>query len=202
MATMSKEDRIKRYKARVPKFRVSFPHLWTPTSMRPEQPKKYSITMLWEKKTDLKDLRRAIHNAAVDRWGPNKDKWPKKLKMPIHDGDDKADLEGYAGCYHAAARSAKRPGVLDAQKNPVTEDDGTIYAATATVIAFTFPKEGEKGIEPGVGLALQNVMKLADGEEFSGRRSAEDDFKDMEVEDDSENPDNFEAQDDDEDLGF
>jgi len=192
---MAEKMDIERKKCMTPKFRVSFPAVFQPKSFQ-DQPEKYSIVMLFDKKTDLKELKRAAANAAIEKWGP-KEKWPKSLRMPFRDGDEKTDLQGYEGTIFVSASSKQRPGVIDAKKQPITEEDQSFYAgcyARATLIAFAYDKAGNKG----VSFSLQNIQKLADGESFSGRKAAEDEFE--EVEDNSENPDSYEG--DEASMGF
>ncbi len=174
-------------------FRVSFPAVFEPKAFQDQEP-KYSVVMLFDKKkSDMSNLKNALVKACIDRWGP-KEKWPKSVmqKWPLKDGDEKEDLQGYAGHFHATASAKQRPGVIDRDKSPITKEDESFYAgcyARAEVRAFTYPKEGVKGIAPGVSIALQNIQKLRDGEAFSGRRKAEDVFD--AVEDSSESPDAY-----------
>lgn len=194
--TTTKEITIEDKKCLTPKFRVSFPNVFEPKSFQ-NGPLKYSITMLFDKDTDLKELKRAAHNAKIEAWGSNKDKWPKGLRSPFRDGDEKENLDGYSGCIFVSASSKQRPGVVDKNKEPITAEDESFYAgcyARATLIAFAYDTAGNKG----VSFALQNLQKIADGEQFSGKRSAADDF-DV-VEDESDKSENYEEDSDDEDF--
>lgn len=169
-----------------PRFRVSFPNVFEPKSFQ-DQPAKYSLVMLFDKKTDLKELKRAANNAAKEKWG---DKIPKNIRMPFRDGDEKSDLQGYENTIFVTASSKQRPGIIDQQKNQITKEDEAFYAgcyARATLIAFAYDTAGNKG----VSFSLQNIQKLADGDSFSGRRAAEDEFD--AVEDDSDNEDNYDS---------
>ena len=176
---MAKMD-IEQKKCVTPEFRVSFPAVFTAKAFR-DQPAKFSITMLFDKKTDLKELKRAATNALTEKWGP-KEKWPKGLQMPFRDGDEKEDLQGYAGTITVSASSKTRPGVVDQKRAQIQETDQTFYAgcyARATLIAFAYDN-----LKKGVSFSLQNIQKLRDGEQFGGRRDASDDFD--EVEDNSD----------------
>ncbi len=183
-------------KCTTPKFRVSFPNVFEPKSFE-NGPLKYSITMLFDKDTDLTALKKAAHNAKLEAWGP-KEKWPKNLRSPFRDGNEKENLQGYQDCIFVSASSKQRPGVIDKNKEPITAEDETFYAgcyARATLIAFAYDTAGNKG----VSFALQNIQKLADGEQFSGKKSAADDFDVVEdasddkesYEDDSEDDEDF-----------
>ncbi len=168
--------------------RVSYPNVFTAKSFQPGQEEKFSIVMLFDKTTDLKtphkrpngdivlNLRQAAHHAAIEKWGP-KEKWPKNLRMPFRDGDeDKPGVQGYENVIFVSASNKNRPGVVDAQRRPIVESDGSFYAgcyARVTLQAFAYDTMGNKG----VSFSLLNIMKTGDGEPFSGRRSAEADFE-------------------------
>lgn len=186
---------LEKKKVLTPEFRVSFPHVFEKHSGFEGQEEKYSIVMLFPKSTDLKELKRAAFNAAVEKWGP-KDKWPKNLRMPFRDGDEKQDLAGYEGTIFASASSKQKPQVVsnkkvDGQFPRIEKSDETFYAgcyARATLIAFSYDKAGNKG----VSFSLQNVQKIKDGEAFSGKKNADDEFED--IEDGSENAENYSDQ--------
>lgn len=183
---------IEKKKCKSPKFRVSFPHVFEPHAFEDQQA-KYSIVMLFPRNENLKELQRAVHNAAVEKWGADKAKWPKGLRMPFRDGNEKSDMAGYANTIFVSATSKQRPQVIgnkrvDGQFPTLTKEDNEFYAgcyARATLIAFAYEKMGNKG----VSFSLQNIQKWADGEQFSGRKNAEDEFDD--IEDGSEDATNY-----------
>lgn len=179
---MSEKMDIALKKCTTPKFRVSFPNVFKAKSFK-DQEAKFSITMLFDKKTDISELRRAARNAIVEKFGEDKTKWPKKLRMPFRDGDEeKEGVTGYENVIFVGASSKTRPGVIDREKAPITEEDDAFYAgcyARATLIAFYYDNTGNKG----VSFALQNLQKLGDGEKFSGKRDAAEEFDDLESED-------------------
>lgn len=183
---MSDKLKLEDKKCITPKFRVSFPSVFTPKSFEGNEA-KYSVVMLFEKGVDLKDLKRAVHNVAVAKWGP-KEKWPKNLRMPFRDGDERSDLEGYANHIFVTASSKNKPGLINQRKNPIlTEEE--FYAgcyARASIVAFAYDMKGNKGVSFG----LQNIQKLSDGESFTGRRAAQDEFD--AVEDDSDDVESYE----------
>ena len=186
---MSEPQKKNPAKCTSPEFRVSYPHVFKAHSGFEGQEPKFSITMLFPKDTDLKELKRAALNAAVEKFGP-KEKWPKVFRLPFRDGDEKSDLQGYEGHTFVAASSKQRPGVINGQKIPIIKEDETFYAgcyARATLIAFAYDTAGNKG----VSFALQNIQKLGDGEPFSGRKKAEEEFDS--VDDGSDNPESYES---------
>ncbi len=163
-------------KITTPEFRVSYPAVFEPSGL-PGQEKKYSVAMLFDKKTDISALKAAIKQCVTAKY-PDPSKRPSNFKICLRDGDkDKADKPEYAGCMFATARSTQRPGLVDASVQPILNKE-EFYAgcyARATVSVFCYDNVGV-----GVGLGLQNIQKLRDGEPLSSRSRAEDDFGSVE----------------------
>ena len=168
-------------KIRSPKFRVSFPAVFMPTSFEGSA-EKYSVTMLFDKSTDLAQMKQ-LAQAAMDKKWPNKADQPVNMRHPpFRDGDkEKPETQGYANCIFVKASSKQKPGVVDGGKNPLF-DETEFYAgcyARATLTAYAYHhKVGGKGVAFG----LQNLQKLGDGDRFDGRSKAEDDFDAVETE--------------------
>lgn len=181
---------------KTPKFRVSYPQLAEAKSFN-GQPAKYSMVLLFDKKTDLKPMRAAAHAAIVEEYGENKAKWPKKFRSdPFRDGSEKEDTPGYKGMIFLSVTSKQKPECIGPVVSEGLIDPTEIYAgsyAKATLRAFCYDNSGNKG----VSFALQNVQKVADGEPFSGRKHAVDEFEDEA--DGSEDSDSYEDSDSDSD---
>lgn len=187
---------LKATEAITPKFRVSFPTVFEAKSFQDQDP-KYSVQMLFDKKTDLKPIKAAMAAAVKDKYG---DKVPKGLVSPIKDGDEK-DLEGYEGTFVVSASSKFKPDVLDQKGNPI-EAQQDFYAgcyARAFVEAYIYevkdPKNPKTILKKGIGLYLGHLQKLADGESFSKRVKSDDVFDS--VDDESSDSANYESEDDD-----
>ena len=158
-----------------PEFRVSFPALFTPVAFNETQKPKYKVNMLFPKGTDLAPMI-ALAKAAADAKWPDPATRPKNLKNPFRDGDiEKPDTEGYAGHTFVAATSGMKPGVVDESLQPII-DENDMYAgcyAIASVTVYAYDKAGNRGVAFG----LQNIKKMRDGDEFSGRAKPEDEFE-------------------------
>lgn len=159
-------------KVRTPVFRVSFPAVFEPKAFNDGEP-KYSVVMLFDSKADLTEMNRILKEAAVEKFGA---KLPTGLRSAFRDGKEKEALQGYeAGMKFATASSKQRPGLVNAAVETIVDRDD-FYAgcyARATVTAFAYDRNGNKGVSFG----LHNIQKIKDGERFDGRTAAEDDFE-------------------------
>lgn len=162
--------------------RLSFVHVWEPTSMQDGGPKKYSAAILIPKsdKAMVEQFKRAIEAAktqGVAKWGG---KIPPVLKMPLRDGDaERPDDENYKGHYFVNASSAQQPGVLDTDKNEMI-DKTKLYSgvyAKVDVNFYAFNTNGNRGVACG----LNNILKVKDGPALAGKESARVAFADVEV---------------------
>lgn len=127
-----------------------------------------------------KAIAEAKKQAIVSKWGG---KEPKKLDMPLRDGDEKDD-ENYEGHLFVNAKSNTRPGIVDRKKVPIVDEE-EVYSGVWAVVSVTFfgyDKNGNKGVACG----LNNIMKFKDDEHFGGRVSAESDFGDVDLGDDDD----------------
>ena len=166
-----------------PKTRFSYANVFEPKSINGGDA-KYSVSLLIDKK-DKKTLDKieAAVQAAIEegkgKWGG---KIPKKLKLPLRDGDEERDDDAYAGKMFLNANSSAKPGVVDEDLNPIMDAD-EFYSGCfgrASVNFYAFNSNGSVGIACG----LNNLQKLADGDRLSGGASAEEDFGAIEDEDD------------------
>lgn len=183
---------IEKKKCLTPEFRVSFPQVFKAKSFN-EGEAKYSVTMLFDKKTDLTALKRIVAAAAKERFGA-KEKWPKNLRLPFADGNEK-QYDGYKDTIVVRASSKLRPQIVDKNLDEIISEDD-FYAgcyARAELVAFGYDTAGNKG----VSFVLNHLQKLRDGQKFSGRKDAVEVFD--KVEDASDDPESYSDSDDDDD---
>ncbi|QAA31224.1 DUF2815 family protein [Clostridium manihotivorum] len=163
------------------KVRLSYAHLFEPHAIEGNEP-KYSVSVIISK-TDT-DTLKAIKEAVNEAKEQGKGKWggkvPPNLKTPLRDGDaERPDDEAYANCYFLNASSKNKPGIVDANVQPIL-DATEVYSgcyARLTLNFYPFSASGNKGIAAGLG----NVQKLEDGEPLGGFTRAEDDFEALEA---------------------
>ena len=160
------------------KVRFSYVHVFEPHAVEEGQEPKYSVSILIPKsdKQTLSKIEKAIEAAkqqGLSLWGG---KIPPNLKLPLRDGDeDRPDDPAYRGHYFINATSKMKPGVVDANLNPII-DSTEFYSGCygrASINFYPFNKAGNKGIAAG----LNNLQKLADGDFLGGRSRPEDDFE-------------------------
>lgn len=171
--------------------RLSYTHVfekWAPDGASQEDG-KYMTNILIDKndKETVKAIKEAIEqakkSAIVSKW---KGIEPKKIDSPLRNGDEKENDNDnvYADHYYVNAKSAKRPGVVDRDKSPITDED-EFYSGVWAIVSVTFygyDFSGKKGIACG----LNNLMKYKDDERFGGGSSAESDFADIVDDDDDD----------------
>ena len=153
---------------------------------------KYSVSLIIPKSDTLTIAKiRAAIQAAYDE-GQSKLKGASKfipaledLKTPLRDGDkDRKGDDAYKDSYFVNANSTTKPGVVDADRNPIL-DSSELYSGIigrASINFYAFNSNGNKGIACG----LNNIQKLADGTPLGGHSRAEDDFADVDDDDDED----------------
>jgi len=163
--------------------RLSYVHLDKPYAQQPGQEPKYSATVLVPKdpannKALIDAAIAAATQKAIEKYGKA---FPATPKVSVHDGDGTRPSDGQPfgdeckGCWVFTASSKQPVTVVDLNLQPIL-DATQIYSgmyANVGVTFFGYSAPQNKGI----GVALDNVQKVADGEPLGGQRaSAEDDF--------------------------
>lgn len=169
--------------------RISYAHVFKPTSVHPDKPEtlKYSVVLLIPKdnKALVAQLKKAIE-AAKELGAETKWKNTKKvanLKLPLRDGDleDKPEYEGH---WFISAKSDTKPGIVDKDMNPLTTEDEFYSGCFARFSIKFYPFNTAGNI--GVGTQLYHLQKVKDGERLGGRASADEDFSEEWADDDDE----------------
>ncbi len=164
------------------KVRFSYVNIFKSRAFQADQDAKFSICLLIPKedKATLKKIRAAIDEAIQEgigtKWNGKK---PANIKLPLRDGDEERADEApeYAGMMFLNANSTQKPGIVDKDLNEILDPD-EVYSGCwgrASINFYPFSVNGNKGI----GVGLNNVQKLKDGERLgAARASAESDFGD------------------------
>lgn len=157
--------------------RFSYAHLFEAKAVEEGGPKKYSVSIIIPKSDTktLTEVRAAIK--AAQEIGKNKlfgGKIPATLKMPLRDGDvERPEDDAYANAFFINANCSTKPGIVDANRNPIL-DASELYSGCFGRVSVNFYPFNKKSM--GIACGLNNVQKLKEGEPLGGRTSAEDDF--------------------------
>jgi hypothetical protein len=169
--------------------RLSYVHLDKPYSQQAGQEPKYSATILVPKQpaTNKMKIDAAIAEAthkAIEKYGKA---FPATPKVSVHDGDGPRPSDGQPfgeecrGCWVFTASSKQPVTVVDTNLQPIL-DSTAIYSGMYANVGVTFFGYNAPQ-NKGIGVALDNVQKIADGEPLGGQRaSAEDDFGSLSAE--------------------
>lgn len=172
------------------KCRFSFCYLFEPQEALGGGDPKYSLTLLIPKSdtATLGKIKAAIAEARENYCARNgANALPAKPVHTLKDGDgsrDNGDDFGpeCRGHYVIKVRSSKKPVVVDAFRNEIT-DPNEVYGGCygrASINFFGYNTAGQKGISA----TLLSVQKLHDGEPFGTVGSADDfddDYRDPEA---------------------
>lgn len=163
-----------------PVFRGSFAHLAKPNRIDEDSDPRYSILVVLDPEDDeqadyIEAIEDWVEELALDKWG----EVPRRLKSPIKEGEELG--EEFEGMVCFQAHSDRKPGIVDAELEPIDEMDqdeelysGAWYRISIRPYAWEH-KTGGKGVSFG----LDNVMKVEDDEPLGGGKpKAEDDFAD------------------------
>ncbi len=190
-----------------PVARLSYPHLFQPHSPNPKDKKKYSATILLDKKGSLigqfpegnpRSIQEALNNCKIVTFGPDKTKWPKGLLSPIQDGDKPANdgevRPGYAGHWAIKLTSnedQKPELVFQDAKTPILEAKDLYPGCYVKVFGFSYywTYMGKQGI----GFILDAVQFVRDGKSFGGKKPASEIFSPLAIEEPAEAGDDFEG---------
>ena len=158
------------------KVRFSYANVFTPKAAQEGGPLKYSVSLIIPKTetATIDKINKAFEEvkaASAAIWGGS---IPKLLKGGLRDGDAEKEDAAYQGCYFINANSTNKPGVVDADMNPII-DPSEFYSGCygrASITFYPYNSNGSKGIAVG----LNNLMKMEDGEPLGGGSSAANDF--------------------------
>jgi len=158
--------------------RLSYPQLFTARAMEEGKTPVYSASLIMDKKQHaalIAQIEKLTERTALEEF---KRKVPLK-RVPLHDGNDKADKDGYGDeVMYLNATNTKRPVVVDGDLTPLTAQDSKPYGgcyvnATVRIFAYDHPKGGK-----GVSAQLRGIQFVKDGPSFGAAPvNAEEEFE-------------------------
>ena len=165
------------------KARFCYLNAWTPKK-NDSGKEVYSVTLVIPKsdKATIDKIEAAIvaaYDEGIETLQGNAKKAPSigEIKTPLRDGDEEREGdEIFAGSYFINATSIYAPGIFDANRQVISEQD-QFYSGCygrASISFYAYNKKGGKGIACG----LRGLQKLEDGERLGGFASVAEDFAD------------------------
>lgn len=161
--------------------RLAFPNLFTPQQANGQGKAAFSASFLMPPDhPDVAKVKAAIKAVAQAKWGDKANDILTGLvaadKVCLHNGETKAQYDGYRGNLFVSSRGYQRPLVIDVDKSALAEADGKPYSGcyvNAQVAIWAQSNNHGKRINA----QLRGVQFFADGEAFGGGAVAsEDDF--------------------------
>lgn len=171
--------------------RLAFVNLFSPRPNDDGTPGRYDVCILIDKddKSTIDCINKAVEAAKArgvkEKWAG---KLPKNLLLPLKDGDDREDDQygGFENCMFLNARSKSRPGIVDKTGAKILDEEELYSGCYALCGLSFFPYDNNS---KGVGVSIDNVMKIKDGEALAGKPSAESDFAGVAIDDDEDDDD-------------
>lgn len=97
------------------------------------------------------------------------------IKTPLRDGDlERPDDPAYQNAFFLNANNPRKPGVVDAHCNPIT-DTSELYSGIIGRVSINFYAFSVNG-NRGIACSLNNIQKLEDGTPLGSHISAAEDF--------------------------
>lgn len=171
-------------KVQLKDVRLAFPALFEAKTVNGEGEPAFSASFLMAPDHPAAAaLRAAFEAVGREKW---KDKWPMvkkdieaKDRYCLHDGDLKADYDGYAGNLFVSARNKTRPLVIDRDKSILVQADGKPYAGCYVVANIELWAQ-DNNYGKRINASLRGVQFMRDGDAFAGGGAAsEDEFDDI-----------------------
>lgn len=166
-----------------PKGQFSYPNLFKARRNNLNKDDKrefYSVDILFDKSADLSKLNEGIQAELEKKLGADKTKYPKKLNLPIKDGDEKGTPE-YAGKFYITCKADASRGKIQIfdKTRKVLESESDIVGGDFGHVLLNFyyyDANGNKGVSAG----LNGVMLVEKtSEPFSGSKSAFEAFESL-----------------------
>ena len=172
-------------KLKLTNVRAAFMQVWKATSVQGEGDPAFSCAFLLDPKDpQIKTINAAIEQTAKEKWGAKADQVLKQMragdKLCLHDGDTKAQYEGFEGMMFISSRTKTRPLTLNRDKSPLTEEDGVLYSGCYVNVSLELWAQ-DNSYGKRVNAQLGGIQFYRDGDAFSGGGSAadEDDFDEI-----------------------
>lgn len=164
--------------------RLAFPSLFEAKTVNGEGAPAFSAAFILPKNhPQLKEIEAALKEVADAKWGPKATAIYTQMKaqdkLCLHNGDTKADYDGFPGNFYISARNKSRPLVVDRDKAPLSSADGKPYAGCYVHASIELWAQ-DNSYGKRINASLRGVQFFKDGDAFAGGAPAsEDEFDDL-----------------------
>jgi ssDNA-binding protein len=170
--------------------RLAFPNLWKATAPKGGGEAAFSASFIMAPThKQVAELKAAFKTMAKEKWASKADATLKALeaadKVCLHNGDSKAEYEGYEGNFYVSSRSKIRPSVFDGQRQELQEADGKPYSGCYVNASVELWAQ-DNSYGKRINAQLRGVQFLRDGDAFAGggQPADADEFDEIAVSDD------------------
>lgn len=176
--------------------RLSFPQIWTPKAIVDQKtgvpgPLRYGFALIiTPDDPQVQELEELFDQLAYAKWKEKASVYMREIRSkdrtPLHNGDFKADYEGYPGNYYIQAYSANQPLIVDRDPfcrnedgtpmmdpktgkpipNLLTEKHGRPYGGCFVNASIDFYAQDTYGNR--INATARGVQFVSDGDAFSG----------------------------------
>jgi hypothetical protein len=158
--------------------RLAFPSLWKASAPKGGGEAAFSASFLIPKThKQLAEFKAALKAVAKEKWGAKADAIYKSLeaadKLCLHDGDSKAEYDGFESNLYVSSRSKTRPSVFDGQRQELLEADGKPYSGCFVNASVELWAQ-DNSFGKRINAQLRGVQFLRDGDAFAGGGTAAD----------------------------
>jgi hypothetical protein len=171
--------------------KLSFPHLFVPQPRLNNPEPVYQASLIippeGQKTAEYAALKNAALEACKSQFGDrmNDPSFVSRLRSPFRDAGEKSNLAGYeAGHIFLNCWSKYPPGVVGPQRQQMLKED--VFAgqfARFSVNVYAYDRLGNVGVAFGLNNVQVTKMSGPEIKRLDSRRSAEDSFGDLPVED-------------------
>lgn len=159
--------------------RLSYVRLFNAAQMNGTGEANYSVCLLIPKDgpeaRKLKEAIKAEVQNLVARYPKLAGKQPKIWNNPLRDGDVEKDGAEYEGMYFVNCKRKEKQGapiLIDGKKLPITDRNELYSGCYGNVAISLYPYEFSG--KYGIGVGLNGVQKVRDGERLDGGTSVDD----------------------------
>lgn len=177
------EKKVEDHVIMLKNVRIAFPAIFTATQVNGEGKPAFSASFLMPPEhPDVETVRTGITNVAIAKWGDEATDILRALiagdKVCLHDGDLKAQYDGFLGNLFISARSPARPTVIAQDRSVLVEADGKPYSGCYVNAQIALWAQANN-YGKRVNAQLRGVQFLRDGEAFGGGAVAQADEFDV-----------------------